>query len=106
MHLYFPTKIDINGEELPMIRKPGKAASSFTVEINQTVENLLPGFVLETLANAVYDDPTNWWIMGDANLPRIHPAAYKAEDKLIIPQLSEMQNQDQNTQRQRLFRAL
>ena len=106
MHLYFPTKIDINGDVFPMIRRPVQATSTFTVEVNETVQGLLPGFVLETLAQAVYDDSTNWWIMADANLPRIHPADYNAEDKIIIPQLSEMQSQDQNTQRQRLFRAL
>ncbi len=106
MHLYFTTKIDINGEVFPMIRRPVKAATVFPVEINETVAKLLPGGSLETLADAVYDDSTNWWIISDSNLPRIHPAAFTQGDVIQIPLLSESQSVDENNQRQRLFRAL
>lgn len=106
MHLYFPTKIDINGDVLPMIRRTQKATTVFPVEINETVANLLPGAALETISEGVYDDSTNWWVIADANLPRIHPASYKVGDTIQVPLISEVQNIDENNQRQRLFRAL
>lgn len=106
MHLYFPTKTDINGDQLPMLRRPTIPASVDQVEVNNAIQSLSPGFILQTLAQTVYSDDTNWWIIGDANYPRKHPGNYKMEDIINIPLISDVQNIDDNTKRQRVFRAL
>lgn len=106
MHLYFPTKPDINGDQLPILRRQEFAASLNEVQVNAAIYALSPSFILQTLAAAVYDEDTNWWIIADSNYPRKHPSSYKIEDKINIPLISDVQKIDDNTKRQRVFRAL
>lgn len=82
----FPTKTDAQGE-YHTVREPEIASDYLDVDLNQAIEGLAPGFILEKLSGLVYGDSQKWHIIADNNLVR-YPGAWTEGHVVKMPSIT------------------
>lgn len=95
--LIFPTKTDGAGD-FYVIRDITQISDVLEIELNSSIMQLAPEFILEKLAELVYGDSSKWYLIADSNKVK-YPANWVAGDVIDLPNIVDAPTASNETTR-------